>query len=89
MLSALLQTIANLGFDVSAVNRAFNEILEAVNAGQTQLLDGVSDLFGGVFAFLPGHSEAIGSVAGALLSSVLDLFAAAGNSSVLHMITGA
>lgn len=89
MLSALLQTIANLGFDVSVINRAFNEIFHAISSGHTELLGGLKSLFGGAFSLFPGGTDGWSSVAAALLNSVIDLLANAGSSSILRTITGA
>ncbi len=89
MLSELLQTISNLGFDVSEINRAFNEIFSTVSNGQTDVISGLRSMFGGILPFFSDVGGAWSSIAGALLNSVLDLLANAGASSVLHMITGA
>lgn len=89
MLSALLQTVANLGLDVSAIDRAFNEIFHAVSSGNTELLGGLKTLFGGAFSLFSGKTGGTGAVAAALLSSVLDMLANAGASSILRTITGA
>lgn len=89
MLAELLQTIANLGFDVSVINRAFNEIFHAVNSGQTEVISSLRSVFNGVLPALSNTSDAWHTIAAALMNSVLDLLAHAGSSSVLHMITGA
>lgn len=89
MLAELLQTISNLGFDVSVINQTFNEIFSAVSNGQTEVLSELRSMFGGVLPNFSGVNDAWSSIAGALLNSVLDLLANAGASSVLHMITGA
>lgn len=89
MLSELLQTIANLGFDVSVINQAFNEIFQAVSSGKTEVISGLRSMFGDVLPYFSGAGDAWGSIAGALFNSVLDLLANAGASSVLNMITGA
>ena len=89
MLSALLQTIANLGFDVSAINRAFNEIFHAVTSGQTELLGDLRNLLGGAFPLLSGNTAGLSSIAGALLNSILDLLSNAGTSTIIRTITGA
>ena len=89
MLAELLQTISNLGFDVSVINRSFNELLHAVSSGRSDVISGLRSLFGGALPFLSDGGGAWSTVAGALFNSVLDLLANAGGSSVLHMITGA
>lgn len=90
MLSALLQTIANLGFDASAVSNAFNAIMATVQAGDTSSLEGLGGIFTGILSIITGLSSAdISTVINALVSSIIELLSSDSATSVLSTITGA
>ena len=90
MLQALLQTIANLGFDSEAVNDSFNNILNTIKSGDTSSIDGLMGIFRGVISAVTGVPTAdVSMVATALVTSVLEVLSNAGTSSVLTTITGA
>ena len=90
MLQALLQTIANLGFDAQAVNTSFNNILETIRNGNTGSLDGIIGIFKGVLSVVTGMDAAeLSLIASSLATSVLGMLSDAGASSVLTTITGA
>ena len=83
MLSALLQTIANLGLDGGVISNAFDNVLNAVRAGK---LKGPSGFFSALTGVSGGEA---GSLVGALLKSVLRLLSGVTASSVFSSITGA
>lgn len=90
MLSALLQTIANLGFDASAITNAFNSIIATVQAGDTGSLEGLNGIFTGILSVITGLSAAdITTVISSLISSVIEVLSNDAASSVLSTITGA
>ncbi|MBQ9507522.1 MAG: hypothetical protein IJR51_10235 [Clostridia bacterium] len=90
MLQALLQTIANLGFDAQAVNTSFNSILDTIKTGDTGSLDGIIGIFKGVLSVVTGMDAAeLSLIASSLATSVLGMLSDAGASSVLTTITGA
>ena len=90
MLSALLQTIANLGLDGSAINAAFNAVFNAVRAGDLSSVQRAGGLLSGLFSLVNGVSAGeAGSLAGALLVSVMRMLQSVGASSVFSVITGA
>ncbi len=90
MLSALLQTIANLGLDGGVINRAFNVVLEAVRNGSLSSVGGVGDVFSSVFSLFSGVTAGeAGSLVGALLAGVMEMLSNVNSSSVLSVITGA
>lgn len=90
MLSALLQTIANLGFDASAISSAFNAIVATVQGGDMTSLDGLTGIFTGILSVITGLSAAdITTVITSLVSSVIELLSNDAASSVLSTITGA
>lgn len=90
MLSALLQTIANLGFDASAVSNAFNAIIATVQNGDVSSLEGLSGIFTGILSVITGLSAAdISTVISSLVSSVIEVLSNDAASSVLSTITGA
>ena len=90
MLQALLQTIANLGFDSQAVNTSFNTILDTIKTGDTGSLDGIMGIFKGVVSVVTGMDAAeLSLIASSLATSVMGMLSDAGASSVLTTITGA
>ncbi len=90
MLSALLQTIANLGFDASAISNAFNAIISTVQAGDTSSLSGIAGIFTGILSVVTGLSAAdITTVISSLISSVVEMLSNDSAASVLSTITGA
>ena len=90
MLSALLQTIANLGFDAQAVSNAFNSIVDAVKTGDTSSLQGLVGIFKGIVAAVTGASTADVSLAlSSLITSVIEMLSNPNSSTVLSTITGA
>lgn len=90
MLSALLQTIANLGFDASAISNAFNAIIATVQTGDASSLEGLTGIFTGILSVITGLSAAdISTVITSLVSSVIEVLSNDAASSVLSTITGA
>lgn len=90
MINTLIQTIANLGFDASAITAAFNKVIETIQAGDTSSLAGIMDVFTGIVAALTGASAAdIGAIISSLVSSIVAILSDDATSSVLSTITGA
>ncbi len=90
MLNALIQTIANLGFDSTAITEAFNKVILAIQNGDTSSLAGVMDVVTGVVAALTGATAAdISAVITSLVSSVVAILSDDTTNSVLSTITGA
>lgn len=90
MLNTLIQTIANLGFDASAITEAFNKVIETIQNGDTSSLAGIMDVFTGIVAALTGTSAAdIAAIITSLVSSVMEILSDDATSSVLSTITGA
>ena len=90
MLSALLQTIANLGFDASAISNAFNAIISTVQSGDMSSLNGIAGVFTGILSVVTGLSSAhITTVITSLVSSVIEMLSNDSAASVLSTITGA
>ena len=90
MLQALLQTLANLGFDSQAINDSFNSIMTSIQSGDTGSLDGVVAMFKGLLSAFTGMDSAeLSLIANSVLTSVLELLSNTGTSSVLSTITGA
>lgn len=90
MLNTLIQTIANLGFDASAITEAFNRVLETIQMGDTSSLAGISDIITGILSALTGVSAAdITAILSSLITSVVAILSDDATSSVLSTITGA
>ncbi len=90
MLQALLQTIANLGFDAQAVNNSFNNVMNAINTGDTSSLGGIMGIFQGMISAVTGvNANDVSLIAASVLNSVMEMLSNAGNSGVLSTITGA
>lgn len=90
MLNTLIQTIANLGFDASAITEAFNKVIATIQNGDTSSLAGIMDVFTGIVAALTGTSAAdIAAIITSLVSSVMEILSDDATSSVLSTITGA
>lgn len=84
MLAALIQTIANLGFDSTAISAAFNTAIEALKAGDPTTLEGLTGMFAGVFSALSGFSAAdISTVISSIISGVADIISNIGSSTPL------
>ncbi len=90
MLSALLQTIANLGFDAQAVNNAFQSIMDSIQTGDKSSLTGLVGIFKGILAAITGADAAdISLILNSLATSVIGLLSNPNSTSVLTTITGA
>ena len=90
MLNALIQTVANLGFDSAAISEAFNKVIAAIQSGDTSSLAGIMDIVTGVVAALTGATAAdISAVITSLVSSVMAILSDDTTNSVLSTITGA
>ncbi len=90
MLNTLIQTIANLGFDSTAITEAFNRVIATINAGDTSSLAGIMDIFTGIVASLTGASAAdISAIISSLVTSIVSILSDDATSSVLSTITGA
>ena len=90
MLQALLQTLANLGFDSQAINESFNNIMTTIRSGDPGSLDGIAGMFRGLLSAFTGVDQAqLSLIANSVLTSVLELLSNAGTSGVLSTITGA
>ncbi|MBQ6419458.1 MAG: hypothetical protein IJK02_00130 [Clostridia bacterium] len=90
MLDALLQTIANLGFDAQSINQAFNGILAALRSGDLNILDGLSGFFRGFFSMFGGaDGQSVSLIIVSLVNSIAEVLANANASSVFSTIIGA
>lgn len=90
MLNTLIQTIANLGFDSSAITEAFNNVIETIKGGDASSLAGIMDIFTGIVASITGANAAdVAAIISSLVSSVVSLLSDDATSSVLSTITGA
>lgn len=90
MLSALIQTIANLGFDAAAVNAAFQSAMDSIENGDRSSLSGLVGIFKGVVAAITGADAAdISLVLNSLATSIIQLLSNPNSTSVLSTITGA
>ncbi|MBE6791243.1 MAG: hypothetical protein IKB08_06185 [Clostridia bacterium] len=90
MLNTLIQTIANLGFDSSAITEAFNRVLETIKMGDTSSIAGIMDIFTGVVAAVTGASASdISAIITSLIESVVTILSDDATNSILSVITGA
>lgn len=90
MLNALLQTIANLGFDASAINNAFNQALTAIRGGDVSSLSGLGSIFTGIISAFTGASISdVSTVLSTLVASVIEILGNDTTSAILSNITGA
>lgn len=90
MLQALLQTIANLGFDAQAVNNSFNNVMSTIRTGDTGSLGGLMGIFQGVISAVTGvNANDVSLIASSVITSVMEMLSNAGTSGVLSTITGA
>ena len=90
MLFTLIQTIANLGFDSSAITTAFNKAIEAIQMGDTSSVSGLMDVFTGVVsAFTGASAEDIAAIIASLVESVVTILSDDSTNSILSAITGA
>lgn len=90
MLSTLIQTIANLGFDSSVINEAFNQVIATIQNGDTSTLAGLGGIFTNIISIFTGVSAAdIATVISSLVSSVIEVLTNDSTASVLSTITGA
>ena len=85
MLQALIQTLANLGFDSDAINNSFNAAIATVRAGDTKSLEGLGNIATGILSVFTDISSVIAS----LVTGVIDVLSSSGASTVLSTITGA
>jgi len=90
MLNTLIQTIANLGFDSTAITEAFNRVLETIKMGDTSSIAGIMDIFTGVVAAVTGASASdISAIITSLIESVVTILSDDATNSILSVITGA
>lgn len=90
MLSALIQTIANLGFDSQAVTDTFNQIIATIQNGDTTSLEGLTGILSGILSVFTGVGAAdISAVISSLVSSVVEVLSSDTTSSLLSTMTGA
>lgn len=90
MLQALLQSLANLGFDAQSINDSFNEVLSTIRAGDTSSLDGFFGMFKGIISVVTGVDVAdVSMIVASLISSVIELLSKADSSGILSTIIGA
>lgn len=90
MLNTLIQTIANLGFDSTAITEAFNRVIETIKMGDTSSIAGIMDVFTGVVAAVTGASAAdISAIVTSLIESVVTILSDDATNSILSVITGA
>lgn len=90
MLNTLIQTIANLGFDESAITSAFNRVISAIQQGDTSSLSGIMDIFTGVVSGFTGLDAAdISAVISSLVSGVVAILSDDSTNSIISTITGA
>ncbi|MBE6716017.1 MAG: hypothetical protein E7573_03765 [Ruminococcaceae bacterium] len=90
MLSTLIQTIANLGFDATAITNAFTKVIETIQMGDTSSLAGLTDIFAGIVSAFTGASVAdITAILTSLVTSIIEILSDDTTSTVLSTITGA
>ena len=90
MLQALLQTLANLGFDSQAINDAFNNVINTVKSGDGTSVSGLLGMFKGMLSAFTGIDAGEANViTNTLVASVMELLTNAGASAVFTTITGA
>lgn len=90
MLNALLQTIANLGFDGSAINDAFNSVLSTIRAGDLSSLSGIGNIFTGIIsAFTGANVSDVSTILSTLINSMVEILGNASTTALLSNITGA
>ncbi len=90
MLQALLQTLANLGFDAQAVSQAFNNVMSSVKSGDATSVNGLLGMFKGVLSAFTGmDASEVNVITNTLAASVMEMLSNAGASTVLSTITGA
>ncbi|MCH5197643.1 MAG: hypothetical protein J1E34_01945 [Oscillospiraceae bacterium] len=90
MLQALLQTLANLGFDAQSVNNSFNEVLNTIRGGDTSSLEGIFGVFNNVISVVTGVDSAdVSMIIASLVTSIIEVFSNVGGSGILSTITGA
>ena len=90
MLNTLIQTIANLGFDESAITSAFNRVISAIQQGDTSSLSGIMDIFTGVVSGFTGLEAAdISAVISSLVSGVVAILSDDSTNSIISTIAGA
>lgn len=90
MLSALLQTIANLGIDVTKINETFNGIVNTIAGGDISSVSGINDIMTGmisVFTGLPAGD--ITTILQSLIQSVAEVLSNDASNNILSAITGA
>ena len=74
MLSALLQTIANLGFYASAITDAFNAVLGTISQGDVSTLGGLGGIFSGIISVFTGiDASDVSAVITTLVESVTQM----------------
>ena len=73
MLNALIQTVANLGFDASAITKALINVFETIQNGDLSSMQGIGDLFSGLISAVTGISS--GDIS-ALFPALLDAITA-------------
>lgn len=89
MLSALLQTIANLGMDITKVNETFNAILATIAAGDTSSLNGLGDIMTGIISVFTGVTTTdISSILQSLIQSVAEVLSNDTTSTLLSTLSG-
>lgn len=90
MLNTLIQTIANLGFDSTAITDAFNRVLDTIKMGDTSSISGIMDIFTGIVAAVTGASASdISAIITSLIESVVTILSDDATNSILSVITGA
>lgn len=89
MLNALLQTIANLGMDGTAINDAFNRALATIRGGDATSLSGLGSIFTNLISIFTGASSTdVSTVLAALITSVIEMLGSDATTAVLSNITG-
>lgn len=90
MFRALLQSMANFGFDLENITAVYNELLATIRGGDFTSLRGVADFFSGVVAAVTGVSDMdVANLFSALVASVIEVLANSDTSRIVSAITGA
>ena len=72
MLNALIQTVANLGFDSDAITMALIKVFEAIQGGDLSSAQGIVELFSGLISAVTGISAAdISAIIPVVFESIL------------------
>ncbi len=90
MLNTLIQTVANLGFDSTAISEAFSKVVETIRMGDVSSVSGIMGVFTGVVSAVTGASATdVSVIITSLIESVVTILSDDSTNSILSVITGA